>query len=114
SRCTTASEPMTREDLMSENAALNEQVKLLVKTERRLYGAQRVIETQLRRLEALAKLATRAGRVADPDRILALGLRTLVDVLDGDQALALLASEWSPPRLAAMVAQPGCEPPARA
>jgi len=101
---------MTREDLMSENAALNEQVKLLVKTERRLYGAQRVIESQLRRLDALTRVATNASRLGDPDRILELALRALIDALDADQAVAFLATKSSSARLAAMAAQPGCEP----
>ncbi|HEX6838026.1 MAG TPA: hypothetical protein VF334_15720, partial [Polyangia bacterium] len=83
---------MDAQELRRENEALNEQVKLLVKTERRLYGAQRLIEAQLRRLEALAKLATHAARAEDPDRILELALRTLLDALDGDQAVALVAS----------------------
>jgi signal transduction histidine kinase len=94
----------------SECEALNEQVKLLVKTERRLYGARQIIEQQLHRLEALTNLATNAGRASDPDVILALALSTLLDVLDGDQALALGPTPSAGTRLAAMVTQPGCEP----
>ena len=100
---------MDLEDQTRENEILNEQVKLLVKTERRLYSAQHVIEQQLRRLEALTDLATSAARAGDPDVILELALSTLVDTLDVDQALALVASPTGT-RLAAIVTQPGCEP----
>jgi signal transduction histidine kinase len=98
------------EEPTRDSEALNEQVKLLVKTERRLYGAQRVIETQLRRLGALTALATDAGRAGDPDVILELALKALVDVLDLDQAVALVPAKASGARLAAMFTQPGCEP----
>jgi signal transduction histidine kinase len=98
------------EEPTRDREALNEQVKLLVKTERRLYGAQRVIETQLHRLGALTALATNAGRAGDPDVILELALKTLVEVLDFDQAVALVPAKGSGVRLAAMIAQPGCEP----
>jgi signal transduction histidine kinase len=93
-----------------ESEALNEQVKLLVKTERRLYGAQRVIEMQLHRLGALTTLATDAGRAGDPDVILELALKTLVEVLDLDQAVALVPAKVSGTRLAALITQPGREP----
>lgn len=103
---------MDAAELLRDNEALNEQVKLLVKTERRLYAAQRVIEGQLHRLEALSKLANEAGRAGDPDLVLELALRTLVDVLDVDQAVALTVTP-SGARLAAMATQPGCEPAER-
>jgi signal transduction histidine kinase len=97
-------------ELTRENEALNEQVKLLVKTERRLYSAQRLIEQQLRRQEALTTLAESAETAGDPEVMLALGLQTLIDTLDADQALALMATPSAGTRLAAMVTQPGCEP----
>jgi signal transduction histidine kinase len=97
----------------NESEALNEQVKLLVKTERRLYGARQIIERQLRRLEGLTNLAMNAGRASDPDVILTLALSTLIDVLDGDQAVALAPTASAGTRLAAMVTQPGCEPAER-
>ena len=81
------------EESTQESKALNEQVKLLVKTERRLYGAQRVIEMQLHRLGALTTLAANAGRAGDPDVILELALKALVDVLDVDQAVALVPTQ---------------------
>jgi signal transduction histidine kinase len=104
---------MNNEELTRESEALNEQVKLLVKTERRLYGAQRVIEMQLRRLHALTTLATSASRAGDPDLILELALKALLDVLDCDQAVALVPTRASETRLAAMLTQPGCEPAER-
>ena len=42
------------ERLHSENAALNEQVKLLVQTARRLYRSQNELDAQLHRIRALA------------------------------------------------------------
>ena len=101
---------MKDEELIKENQALNEQVKLLVKTERRLYGAQRTIETQLRKLHALTTVATNAGRLGDPDLILELALEALLEVLDVDQALALVPTKGAGTRVAAMTTQPGCEP----
>jgi signal transduction histidine kinase len=97
-------------ELARENEALNEQVKLLVKTERRLYSAQRLIEQQLGRQEALAALAGSAARTGDPDVMLALALQTMIDMLNADQALALAVTPSFGARLAAMVTQPGCEP----
>ena len=98
------------EEPTRESDALNEQVKLLVKTERRLYGAQRVIEMQLHRLGALNTLAASANRAGDPDVILGLALQALVDVLDFDQAVALVPAKSAGARLAALRTQPGCEP----
>jgi signal transduction histidine kinase len=65
---------------------------------------------QLHQLEALTTLATSAGRAGDPEVILELALKTLVEVLDLDQAVALVPAKAAGARLAAMSTQPGCEP----
>src|SRR5262245_60573616 len=49
------------EDLKEQNAMLNEQIKLLVKTEKRLYKTQRQVEVQLGRIHALNDFALRAS-----------------------------------------------------
>jgi signal transduction histidine kinase len=102
---------MDAQELQRENEALNEQVKLLVKTERRLYHARRTIELQLQRLQALTRLAAHAGRAGDPDVILDFALQTLLETLDVDQGAAFLESEPDRVVMAAMRTQPGREPP---
>jgi signal transduction histidine kinase len=100
---------MDARELERENAALNEQIKLLVKTERRLYGAQRVIEQQLLHFQALNRLTLEAARAGDPERILSVALETLTDLFDIDQGIALFANERGDLGVAALRTQDGCE-----
>ena len=101
---------MDPEKLARENEALNEQIKLLVKTERRLYGAQRVIETQLRRFQALCRLALQTGRAGTPERILALTLKALLEAFDVDQGVAFLVGDRGELDVAAARTRDGCHP----
>ncbi|MCE9627876.1 MAG: hypothetical protein K8R56_08165, partial [Candidatus Eisenbacteria bacterium] len=59
------------ERLRRETEALNEQVKLLVRTEQRLYRSQRVLDEQLRHTQLLETFALECATGATPDRILA-------------------------------------------
>ena len=45
------------QELVRENEALNEQIKLLVQTEQRLYRSQNEIDAQLDRIRSLARFA---------------------------------------------------------
>jgi signal transduction histidine kinase len=102
---------MNAQEMMGELAALDEQVKRLVKTERRLHVAQKVIEAQLDRFKALSDLALRVGRADDPKAILEAALETLLRVLQVDQAAAFVASCGEPLAPVAFAAQPGLVPP---
>jgi signal transduction histidine kinase len=102
---------MSVRDVMGQLAALDEQVKRLVKTERRLHDAQKVIEGQLDRFKALSDLALRVSRADDPEAILDAALGTLLEVLLVDQAAAFVASCAEELVPAAFRAQPGLAPP---
>lgn len=79
------------ERLRRENAALNEQVKLLVKTEQRLYRSQNVRELQLDRIRALADLALAYSDAGESKpAILARALRLLEDSFQVEGVRAFL------------------------
>jgi serine phosphatase RsbU (regulator of sigma subunit) len=82
-----------RDELARQNQALNEQVKLLVRTEKRLYSAQRTIEAQLDRINLLNRFALASNQNVESGPILQLFLELLLDVLRADQAVALLVDE---------------------
>ncbi len=63
--------------LREENAALNEQVKLLVQTEQRLYRSQNELDAQLHRIRALAEFALETSHLESPSQILARGLHVI-------------------------------------
>jgi signal transduction histidine kinase len=98
-------------DLMGELDTLDDDVKRLVKTERRLHDAQKVIEAQLDRFKALSDLSLRVGRADSPEAILDAALGTLLQVLLIDQAAAFVASCSEELAPAAFKAQPGLAPP---
>ena len=87
------------DELRLKNAALDQQVKLLVKTEKRLYVAQRTIEKQLGRIEVLNRFALAAGAAERRHDILRLTIRVILDVLRVDQVAFFLADRagevWS-------------------
>ena len=81
---------MGTESIEVENRALNEQIKLLARTERRLDIARRTIAAQLRQSEALNTLVLRAGQARDPEAILGLTVETLLELFGMHQGVALL------------------------
>ena len=81
----------TVEELRRKNAALDQQVKLLVKTEKRLYVAQRTIEKQLGRIEVLNRFALQAGSAGRQRDIVRLTIRMILDVLRVDQVAFVIA-----------------------
>ncbi|HEY2513121.1 MAG TPA: serine/threonine-protein kinase [Polyangiaceae bacterium] len=82
-------------ELRRKNAALDQQVKLLVKTEKRLYVAQRTIEKQLGRIEVLNRFALQAGSAGRRSDIVRLTIRMILDVLRIDQVAFVLADRTS-------------------
>jgi serine phosphatase RsbU (regulator of sigma subunit) len=81
------------DDLVRQNRALNEQVKLLVRTEKRLYSAQRTIEKQLERINQLNRFALASNRHGARTPILQLFLELVLGALRADQAIALVLDE---------------------
>ena len=74
------------ERLRSENQALNEQVKLLVQTEQRLYRSQTEMDAQLVRIRALARFALHSASSESPAEVLARAASVLADVFSIDWA----------------------------
>jgi signal transduction histidine kinase len=102
---------MDVELLVNQLVGLNEQVKRLVKTERRLHGAQRTIEKQLERFKALNDLALRVGRADDAEAILDTTLETLLKALVVDQCAAFLVRPGEALAPPVIRTQPGLDPP---
>ena len=65
------------ERLRNENTALNEQVKLLVLTEQRLYRSQNELDAQLVLVRSLARFALESSMTEQPDATLARALRVV-------------------------------------
>ena len=72
------------EKLEAENEALNNQVKLLVQTEQRLYRTQNQVDAQLKRLKALSDFALRCSHLSAEEEIVAEALSLLRDLFDMD------------------------------
>jgi len=94
-----AAEPAAEiEALRKENASLNEQVKLLVRVEKRLYHTRNSLELQLRRIRALNEFALTAMRTSSPIEILSHAIELIRPLFAVEAAIALL------------YARPGAEP----
>jgi two-component system cell cycle sensor histidine kinase/response regulator CckA len=81
------------EQLRAENAALNEQLKLLVMTEQRLYRSQNDLDRQFERVRALAEYALHCAQIESPDEILTGGALLLHDVFQIDDVAFLRIEE---------------------
>ena len=77
------------ERLRKENEALNEQVKLLVRTEHQLHRSQHERLRQIRRIQALGDFALEISTLATPAEILGRALELLNDQFQLDQIVAL-------------------------
>jgi signal transduction histidine kinase/ActR/RegA family two-component response regulator len=101
------------ERLRRENAALDQQIKLLVQTEQRLYHSQNELDQQLLRIRSLGEFALHSSSLESPDEVLhrAVELVRTSFYLDGccavrpDPASAELAglSSWVGDRGAALI-----------
>lgn len=98
------------EELLRLNAALDEQVRQLVRTEQKLFLSQRDLARQNARLDALNQFAIDVSALARAERILEQAADVLFALFPLDQYVAFLGSEDE--RLLARVvrAVPGREP----
>ena len=85
------SRALTPEELRAQIRALDEQVKLLVKAEQRLFLSRRDLARQLARQEALNRFALGAVRAPSAGAVLELAAETLLRIYAFDQCLAVLA-----------------------
>jgi signal transduction histidine kinase len=90
------------ERLRAENAQLNEQLKLLVRTEQNLFAVRGDLQQQLRRIRVLNDFALAAMRSTSPTGIAARALELLVEVFSVQGAIAIVHespdSEWTAER----------------
>lgn len=80
-------------DLREQNRALDEQVKLLTKTEQRLNRSQRELAQQIRRVDALNRLALLAAKTDDPAAIAALAFEMIFGLFPYQQGLAMVGDD---------------------
>jgi serine phosphatase RsbU (regulator of sigma subunit) len=78
------------ETLRQQNQSLKEQVKLLVKTERRLDKSQKELQRQLKGINAMTEFALTAGAESDVPVILARAFETVFGLFALDQAVAYI------------------------
>src|SRR5512145_1103270 len=84
---------MDSDSLRLQIFELNKQVRLLVKTEKRLYAAQRTIEKQLKRIELLNRFALESSRATDSEAVLDHAIQLMLSVIRVDQVAAFLVAE---------------------
>jgi serine phosphatase RsbU (regulator of sigma subunit) len=78
------------ETLRQQNQSLKEQVKLLVKTERRLDKSQKELQRQLKGIHAMTEFALASGAAADTHEIIHKALESVFGLFALDQAVAFL------------------------
>ncbi len=89
---TTNSNERTAGALRSENDALADQIKLLVRTEQKLYRTQKDLDRQLTQIQALSDLALRCSGLDDASVVLDRGAELLLSVFDLDQVVLFRAT----------------------
>ena len=94
--------------LRARNIALTEQVKRLIRTEQRLYRAQRGAAVQLQRIEALSEFAHEMVGVTDDEAVLHRGIDLLRSLFSYQQGVAFLAAADGAMVPVAVSAAPGC------
>jgi len=96
-------------NLRERNRALDEQLKRLVRTEHRLYKSQRELGQQLRRVDAVNRLALDAAKTDEPAAIAGHAFDMLFDLFPYEQGLAVVTDDQGHMRALAIGAAPGCE-----
>jgi len=81
------------EKLREENAELNEQVKQLFKTEKRLYAAQNELDLQVSRINAVNRFALEANLAREPSQVLKNALDMLCSVFNLGRGIALTPAD---------------------
>lgn len=84
-------DPPQDNDLRRQNTALDEQVKQLVRTEKRLYRIQKDLDRQVFRVDSLNRLALAQSLTFDAQQILLGALESLAATLYFDRGAGLLA-----------------------
>jgi serine phosphatase RsbU (regulator of sigma subunit) len=79
--------------LRQQNQSLKEQVKLLVKTERRLDKSQKELQRQLKGINAMTEFALAAGAASDVHAIIRRALESIFGLFALDQAVAYLVGD---------------------
>lgn len=82
--------------LERDNDRLNEQVKMLVQIEQRLYRSQNEMDQQVDRLRILNQFALDVQRETEPDAVIGLALDILEQAYNLDQSIGLLESRDGP------------------
>ena len=95
--------------LQAQNEALAEQVKRLVRADRRLFLSQRDLERQLQRVAALSRFASEMSAAQEAPLILGRAMELLFAVLAFDQGVAFSAADQHLLVPVAVRALPGCE-----
>jgi signal transduction histidine kinase len=93
-----------RARLRAENAALNEQVKLLVQIEQRLYRSQNAREQEFRRIRALGAFALAVASIVEHDQVLARAVGLLNECFSLDRIAVL---SWTEQREVRRCVEPG-------
>src|SRR5262249_17957450 len=88
---------MSPEELERQNVLLNEQIKSLVRTEKRLYKTQRLVEAQLHRIRALHEFALDAAQCPSEKEILALAIDLLYSLFPVQALVGLFVVASAPP-----------------
>ncbi|HHH27076.1 MAG TPA: hypothetical protein ENK57_01835 [Polyangiaceae bacterium] len=96
-------------DLHERNRALDEQLKRLVRTEHRLYKSQRELGQQLRRVDAVNRLALDAAKTNEPAAIAGSAFEMLFSLFPYEQGLAVVTDDGGRSYPLAVSAAPGCE-----
>ena len=97
-------------ELERRNALLDEQVKQLVRTEQRLYLAQRDLARQLARVDALNRFAIEVAGLESPSEIVARAADVLFSLFPLDQYVPFVADESGLLAPTTVRAAPGREP----
>ncbi|UJR78886.1 sensor histidine kinase [Sandaracinus amylolyticus] len=98
-------------ELLRLNAALDDQVRHLVRTEQKLFLSQRELGRQIARLDALNQFAIDVAGHASPERILERAADVLFSLFPFDQALAFVVRDGLALVPSVVRAVPGREPP---
>ena len=96
-------------DLHERNRALDEQLKRLVRTEHRLYKSQRELGQQLRRVDAVNRLALDAAKTNEPAAVAGHAFDVLFGLFPYEQGLAIVTDHRGRSYPLAIGAAPGCE-----
>ena len=100
--------------LLEENHALNEQMKRLIRTERRLSLSQQEMDRQIERVAALNHFALEAARANRPIEVLKLAIQMLFSTFPFEEAAGFQRAGSLPFSPSILCAISGCDTPNKA